>query len=322
MTFIPLMSRGVCAYLSGILSLGETVTCTALARMIKGTSHDGLTRLLQHKTLDWQTLLSSIIASITGRLSTGYLIIDDTVIDKTFARAIEGIAWVYSSKENRSILGLSVVVLCWSNGTVTVPLGLRIWRKDNGKSKVDLAVELLHQVKKLPRFTPQYVVFDSWYAADRLLETIERFRWTWVTQLKRNRKLNDVQVAVLHRHPYWMEIGILSNHHRVLVVRHGKRFLTTNDISWSKKQLLDTYTTRWSIETMFRVLHDQLGIEDCQAISFRAQTAHLHLCFMAYIALERERRDQHRTHYALRREYRFHPERAERAVNSMIFQGA
>lgn len=316
------MSRGVFAYLTGLLSIGETATCTALARMTRGTSHDGFTRLVQRETLDWQTLLSSIVASVVGKLSTGYLIIDDTVIDKTFARAIEGIAWVFSSKENRSILGLSVVVLCWSNGTITIPLGLRIWRKDNGKSKVDLAIELLRFVRKFPLFSPRYVVFDSWYAAGRLLTIIEGFEWTWVTQLKKNRTLNEIQVHALYRNPYWMEVGILSNGHRVLVVRHGKKFFATNAVSWSKKQLLATYRTRWPIETMFRVLHDQLGVEDCQARSIQAQTAHLHLCLMAYVALEREKRDQNRTHYALRREYRFHPERAERAVYSMIFQGA
>ncbi|MBI5470068.1 transposase [Candidatus Kaiserbacteria bacterium] len=315
-------SRGVFTYLTGLLSVAERATCAALVRMQRGISHDGLTRLLQRETLDWQTLLSSIVASIVGRLSTGYLIIDDTVIDKTFARAIEGIAWVYSSKENRSILGLSVVVLCWSNGTVTVPLGLRIWRKDDGKSKVDLAVELLRWVKKLPCFSPQYVVFDSWYGAERLMATIERFGWTWVTQLKRNRRLNGVQLRALHRHPYWMEEGTLEHSHHVLVVRHGKKFFATNDTSWGKKQLLEIYGTRWPIETMFRVLHNQLGLGACEARTIRAQAAHITLCCMAYVTLERERQSRSRTHYALRREYRFHPERAERAVNSMIFQGA
>lgn len=316
------MSREVFAYLAGLLSVAETATCTALARMQRGTSHDGLTRLLQRETLDWQTLLSSIVASIVGRLSTGYLIIDDTVISKAFARAFEGIAWVFSSKHNRSILGLSVVVLSWSNGTVTIPLGLRIWRKENGKSKVDLAIELLHFVRKFPFFAPRYVVFDSWYAAHEVLETIEGYAWTWVTQLKRNRTVNGVQVHAFARNPYWMQSGMLANGHRALIVRHGKKFFATNDTSWGKKQLLEAYATRWSIETMFRVLHNQLGLGACEARTIRAQVAHMHLCLLAYVALERERRARNRTHYALRREYRFHPERAERAINSMIFQGA
>lgn len=316
------ISRVVFAYLTGLLSVAETATATALARMTRGTSHDGLTRLLNRERLDWQTLLSSIAMSIAGVLSAGYLILDDTVIDKMFARTIEGIAWVFSSKENRAILGLSVVVLCWSNGTITIPLGLRIWRKGSGKSKVDLAIELLRWVRKFPLFSPQYVVFDSWYAADALLTTIEGFGWVWATQLKRNRKLNGIQLRALYRHPYWMEVGALSHGHRVLVVRHGKKFFATNAVSWGKKQLLDAYKTRWPIETMFRVLHNQLGFGDCQARSMRAQGAHLHLCLLAYVALEREKRDRNRTHYALKREYRFHSERAEYAINSMIFQGA
>lgn len=322
MDCLPSVSRAVFAYLTGLLSVGETATCTALARMKRGISHDGLNRLLRRERLDWQTLLSSLVLSMTGMLSMGYLIIDDTVIDKTFARAIEGMAHVFSSKENRSILGLSVVVLCWSNGIITVPIGLRVWRKENGKSKVDLAIELLSDVRRFPAFTPQYVVFDSWYAADRLLKTITQFHWTFVTQVRRNRTVNGKKVHALRNNPYWTEIGTLSNGLRVLVVRHGKKFFATNEIDWSKKQLRDTYRTRWSIEEMFRVLHSTLGFGDCQARTLHAQTSHMTLCLMAYVVLEREGWFSNRTLYALRREYRFHPERAERAVYSMIFQGA
>jgi hypothetical protein len=41
----------------------------------------------------------------------GYLIIDDTVIPKPFAAAIEGLAWVLSSRERKPVYGLSVVLL-------------------------------------------------------------------------------------------------------------------------------------------------------------------------------------------------------------------
>jgi hypothetical protein len=41
----------------------------------------------------------------------GYLIIDDTVIPKPFAAAIEGLAWVLSSQGRKPVYGLSVVLL-------------------------------------------------------------------------------------------------------------------------------------------------------------------------------------------------------------------
>jgi hypothetical protein len=70
----------------------------------------------------------------------GYLIIDDTVIPKPFATAIEGLPWVFSSQERRPVSSLSVVLLVRTNGTVRIPLALRLWRR-GGPSKYGLALE-------------------------------------------------------------------------------------------------------------------------------------------------------------------------------------
>jgi hypothetical protein len=59
----------------------------------------------------------------------GYLILDDTVLPKPFATAIEGLAWVFSSQERKPVYGFSLVLVVWTNGTLRIPLGLRLWRK-------------------------------------------------------------------------------------------------------------------------------------------------------------------------------------------------
>jgi hypothetical protein len=64
--------------------------------------------------------------------------IDDTVLAKPFATAIEGLAWVFSSQEQKPVYGLSVVLLIRTNGTLRIPLGMRLWRK-GGPSKYALA---------------------------------------------------------------------------------------------------------------------------------------------------------------------------------------
>ncbi len=309
------------AYVKGLLGVAERATCAALARTVRGTAHDRLTRLLSNRRLDWQTLLASLVLKLTGYLRDGYLIIDDTIIDKSFARAIEGIAWVYSSKEQRSILGLSVVVLCWSNGERTIPLALRIWKK-NGASKVKLAVALLRWAKQLLKVKPRYVVFDSWYAAHHLLQTIEDFSWDWVCQLKRNRLFGGTPLTEYRRNPYWLARGRLSGGHAVLVARHGKKYFATSCRTWSKAELLAAYRSRWSIETMFRVLHGALGAGHCQARTLRAQTAHLYCCCLAYTILEQEKYFTRKTVYELRREYRFSPPKANLLISQLIFQGA
>jgi hypothetical protein len=99
----------------------------ALAEALATVSHDRLTRLLQG---DWsgQRLLELACRTLSV-WDKGYLIIDDTVIPKPFATAIEGLAWVFSSVERKPVYGLSLVLLVWTNGTRRIPLGMRLWHK-------------------------------------------------------------------------------------------------------------------------------------------------------------------------------------------------
>lgn len=85
----------------------------------------------------------------------------------------------------------------------------------------------------------------------------------------------------------------------------------TNNCSLTRKEILAFYKTRWVIETMFRILYSQLGMEECQSLSLVAQTAHVHMTLIALVILEKEKENTGHTHYFLRRQYRFHPELVE-----------
>lgn len=308
-------------YIQGLLCVLEPATCTALARVVRNISHDHLSRILKDKKLEWQTLLSSLVSRISGKLQSGYLIIDDTVIDKSFAKIIENLSWIYSSKENRVVQGLNLVALCWSNGTITLPLGVKIWKK-GGKSKYDLASELLRFAKKVLKIKPEYVVFDSWYASEKILSQLSSYGWTFFCQLKKNRKLNGAQLRFVHSHPYWLEQGKLSGGIEVLVVRHGKKYFATSDNSLSKREVLETYKTRWVIETMFRLLHDQLGIEACQSISLQTQTAHVYLCLITLSVVEKHSAETNLTDYEILRRCRFNHQWSETLLSCFDFGGA
>ena len=134
-------------YVKGLLVAVETATCTSLARVTR-VSHDHLSRILTDHKLEWQILLSSCIRKILGTLDDGYLMIDDTVINKSFAKMIDNLSWIFCSKEGRSVLGLNIVVLAWSNGEITIPLAIKLWKK-GGKSKYALALDLLRYAKNI-----------------------------------------------------------------------------------------------------------------------------------------------------------------------------
>src|SRR4030043_1179260 len=150
--FLP---KNVIAYLKGLMCVFENANCVSLADTSL-SSHDSLTRILNNEKFSWQTLLENFIMRIFGKLSDGWLIIDDTVISKTFAKKIENLAWVYDSKIGKSIIGLNIVALIWSNGKINVPIGIRIYKPKFGKTKIDLAFELLELAKRL-KIRPLYL---------------------------------------------------------------------------------------------------------------------------------------------------------------------
>jgi putative transposase len=279
-------------YLTALRYYHTSVSCVALAEALETVSHDRLTRLLR---ADWsgQTLLER-----------GYLIIDDTVLSKPFATAIEGLAWVFSSQERKPMYGLSLVLLVWTNGTLRIPLGLRLWRK-GGPSKYELALELLSHARNRLRCRPDYVLFDAWYPSRRLLKRIRDYGWYFVCRLKKNRRFNGQPLRHYRRHPYRVETGWLSGGLKVLIVRHGKKYYATNRLTLLAAEVRRLYRVRAQIEEVIRVCKDQLGLSGCQVRSTRAQLHHISCCLAAFCVLERERHDRPLSIYKLKRRLSF-----------------
>jgi hypothetical protein len=147
-------------YLTALLYYRTSGSCVALADTLETVSHDRLTRLLQGDR-SGQTLLEFACRTLFV-WERGYLILDDTVIPKPFATVIESLAWVFSSQERKPVYGLSLVLLIWTNGTLRIPLGIRVWRR-GGPSEYALALELLSFARNRLRCRPDYVLFDAWY---------------------------------------------------------------------------------------------------------------------------------------------------------------
>ena len=161
-------------YVKGLMCIFENASCVVLS-LINKCSHDSLTRVLSDKGLCWQTLLTNLIMRTFEKLRVGYLVIDDTTISKRFAASIENLSFVFDTKLGKSILGLQLVLIIWSNGEVAIPLALRVYQKNTGKTKIDLACELIEHAKKLG-IKPEFITFDCWYAAEKFLLTKLNFQ--------------------------------------------------------------------------------------------------------------------------------------------------
>jgi hypothetical protein len=205
----------------------------------------------------------------------GYLILDDTTWMR-YAMKSEAVSWVWSSTHGRTVKGMQVVLLIWTDGRVKIPLGLRLWHK-GGKSKVTLAAELLREAERRG-MRPRYVLFDSWYAASSVLHQLDDLGWRYVARLKSNRLFEGQAVRERWHHRFGRAVGRLRKiNHEVCVVKDGRRYFVTNDPQLSSGEVKTHYRVRQQIEETFRLLKQEFGWGQSSAQKARAQVAHLHL---------------------------------------------
>jgi putative transposase len=286
-------------YLTALLYYRTSGSCVALAEALETVSHDRLTRMLQG---DWSghTLLELTLRTLFV-WERGYLILDDTVIPKPFATAMESLAWVFSSQEHKPVYGFSLVLLVWTNGTLRIPLGVRLWRK-GGPSKYQLALDLLSYARNRLRCRPEYVLFDAWYPSKALLRRIRDYGWYFVCRLKKNRRFNGQALRAYRRHPYWAATGWLTGGLKVLGVRYGAKYYAPNRLTLSAAEVRRLYRVRSQVEEVIKVCKDQLSLTGCQARSERAQLHHISCCLVAFCVLERERHERNLSIYKLKRQ--------------------
>lgn len=273
----------IVAYATALLSAPWRFTLVYLS-VFSGKSHDFLTRGLKEK-YHWKQLLEILL---NGRLlSEGYVIVDETDVDKSFGEKLPCLGWIYSHRKNKYIFGLHLVVIVWTNTKITIPLGWKIYRKNNGITKIDLALELIEYCLFTLNMQPKAFLFDSFYASEQLLKYLIKHHQTFYAQLPKNRKLNHVFLSQMHNgRPYWQETGVIRGGIRVQVVKNRRKYYVTNAIGITRKQQLQTYKIRWKIEEVFRFVKQELGFERCQTTSLTGQNNHFGTCFYLYATLQ------------------------------------
>jgi len=282
------MPTNILPYFKCILQLNR-ITATFIQRS-EGYSHDKLTRMLNQEISWKRAYFLLVLHRLLGGLRGGYLIIDDTVLAKPFGKTFAKASWIYSSAKDEVVFGYNIVFICWSKGLLTIPLAWK-WYEKGGKSKVDLALELLDEVKRYWKISPEYVLFDSWYASSRILDHLNSLGWKFVTQLKKNRLINGISPKKLFTTTKRGKDQIVQGYitptksFMVTILKHEKKLFATNDPS---VDILKVYGERWAIEEMFRFLKTSLNLEKCQAITKTSQEKHLLICILGYLVLSKE----------------------------------
>ena len=150
-------------YIHFLIAAQRVFTCTEAARCQpegdQAPAHDAFTRLLQRQPPDTAALWQEAKAFVN--LRQGLLILDDTTLDKPYARRMGLVTYHWSGKHQGVVKGIALLTLLWTAGQALIPLvyrrqsvpkgivlcDFRVYDKpQGGKTKYTVVLFPLHQV--------------------------------------------------------------------------------------------------------------------------------------------------------------------------------
>lgn len=261
-------------------------------------AHDAVSRWLAKEKLTparvWQ-----VSQALVDR-QTGYLILDDTLLDKPYASKMALVKRQYSGKHHRVVQGIALVNLLWTDGTRIVPVDYRVYAPaHDGKTKNDHGREMIGLANQR-EFRPGYVLLDSWYTGVDNLKMIAPLGWNWIGELKANRLVSlqqgeylavaDLDWTDKPVHKVWLKAYGFVQVSQTVTPNGDVAYLATNDLSLSEAETLkDQYAHRWTIELFHRGIKQCCGIERCYSVKERSQRNHILCAFLAFLKLEWQR---------------------------------
>lgn len=294
-------------YCQYLLASQINYTLTNFADHSEKFSHDQINRYLRGERIT-PRLVWENVASQVAQTCKGYLVFDDTVLDKNHAFAIELVRRQYSGNAHGIIKGIGVVTCVYVNSELNTfwLIDYRIYDPDgDGKSKLDHVQEMLSHTVYHKQLPFQAVLMDTWYATKDLMLFIESLQKVYYCPLKDNRQVDDsngqhryCRVDSLH----WSETelqagkrikikGFPKDHKvqcfRVEVSTHRTDFVVTNDLAQSSTEATQQACGfRWKIEQLHREGKQVTGLEACQCRKARIQRNHIGCAFLVWVSLK------------------------------------
>ena len=298
---------------TGLILLSARPTQTRVARRLPGRDHDAMNRLL--RTMPFSTrLLSALLCAFAKRLGVdGYLVLDEVIVEKAFAKRLPWAASIYSFAKKRKVWGFQIVVLLWCSCELRwrIPVGFRLWRPKRScrteryRTKLQLAIELVTAVVQAD-LPVRYLVADTHYTAGWFTKRLARLGLTWHGTLDpktivvwRGRRQAVRDLALRLKLHWRKQLGLRAVALRVyapkygqvrLVVtrnRHGNyEYLVSNDLRCDLTTLVVRKRSRWSVETVFRDSKQFTGLEACQCWTDQPLVRHVSLVFLTFVVLQ------------------------------------
>lgn len=294
-------------YSQFLLSTQGRYSMLWLANLLdKQPAHDSWTRWLNNTKLRPSILWEEVQDLVD--LSGGCLIVDDSVIDKWYAKDMDLVKYQYSGTHHRKVNGINVVSLLWTKSLKPEPdpsehitVDFRIYAplydgRDKHRHARDMLESAFYRGFKQPT-----VVMDAWYDATDSMKLIDGMGWTFIQAIKSNRLIcaePKQYRSVADYARFSGRKGWMKKYGKVKVFKFVRRkpedieYLATNDLSLSAPVARNACKCRWRIEEYHRGAKQLTGLANCRFQNQRAQRNHILCSIRALLALEQWRLDR------------------------------
>jgi hypothetical protein len=300
----PVTRLDYCQYL---LVSQINYTLTNFANHSEKFSHDKINRYLRGERIT-PRLVWENVANLVVETANGYLVFDDTVLDKSHAFAIDLVQRQYSGNAHAVIKGIGVVTCVYVNPKLDQfwLIDYRIYDADGDcKSKLDYVREMLSHTVYHKQLPFQAILMDTWYATKDLMLFIESLEKVYYCPLKDNRQVDDSgaqcpyqRVDALNwsedelQHGKCIKIKGFPKEHKVQCFRvevstHRTDFVVTNNLTQdSTEATQQACGFRWKIEQLHREAKQVTGLEACQCRKARTQRNHIGCALLVWVRLK------------------------------------
>jgi hypothetical protein len=314
----PVTRLDYCQYL---LVSQINYTLTNFADHCEQFSHDAINRYLRGERITARLLWENVQGQVVPT-ERGYLVFDDTVLDKDYSHQIELVRRQWSGNAKAVIKGIGVVTCVYVNPETDQfwLIDYRIYAPDgDGKTKLDHVREMLIGVVCQKQLPFQAVLMDTWYASKDLMLFIESLHKVYYCPIKDNRQVDDSGGTRPYRrmdalewsadelaHGKTIKIKGFPKDHKVRCFRvevstHRTEWVVTNDLTQdSTEAAQQACGFRWKIEQLHREGKQVTGLEGCQCRKARIQRNHIGCAFLVWIRLKELAAQTGRTVYQLK----------------------
>ena len=282
-------------------------TLTHFADHAQGFSHDTINRYLAQEKMTPRRLWDQVKGEI--KLSpNGYIVFDDTVVDKNHSRHIALVRRQWSGNAKRVIRGIGVVTCVYVNPEMNQfwAIDYRLYAPDeDGKDKLDHVLDMLRNVVYHKGLSFTSVLMDTWYATRKIMRAIERLQKLYYCPIKANRRVDDSDGTQAHQrvdqltwseaeqqHGKLIHLKDFPKGHRVKLFRlvlstQRTDYLVTNDLAQDDAEAAQKVRAfSWKIEQFHRETKQVTGIEACQCRKARIQRNHIACAMLVWARLK------------------------------------